>query len=104
MPTSFCTIAFFPTPVGTVFPSSADLGVGKNRLKVPTPAHPVTALYFPCIPALYQALALYFVLQFVQLLGQLETVVKVSIIHSANRSLRSRRSAFRDFFRLEIGI
>ena len=84
MPTSFCTIAFFPTPVGTVFPSSADLGVGKNRLKVPTPAHPVTALYFPCIPALYQALALYFApQQFVQLRGQLETAVQVSISHSA---------------------
>ena len=104
MPTSFCTIAFFPTSVGTVFPSSADLGVGKNRLKVPTPAHPVTALYFPCIPALYQALALYFApQQFVQLRAQLETAVSVSIIHSANRSRPNRqRSAFRNFFRLEI--
>ena len=98
MPTSFCTIAFFPTSVGTVFPSSADLGVGKNRLKVPTPAHPVTALYFRCIPALYRPPALYYVKQFVQQRAQQharsETTVSISISGSANfsRSLESSHS------------
>ena len=80
---AFCKRRLLTTIV--VFSSQcADLLLHPNRRRAQNAVHPTS---IGTVVSAETVVSVFLLLQFVQLRAQLETTVKVSIIHSANRSL-----------------